>query len=86
MASTAKVSNHIPSYTSVVGVYMLTVLFDAVKNLNLDEFMQKQQFRGVFTRFIYLFIYLFSHLADAFIQSDLQMRTLWKQSKPTKEQ
>ncbi len=23
-----------------------------------------------------LFIYLFSHLADAFIQSDLQMRTL----------
>ncbi len=32
------------------------------------------------------FIYLFSHLADAFIQSDLQMRTLWKQSKPTKEQ
>ncbi len=26
--------------------------------------------------FIYLFIYLFSHLADAFIQSDLQMRTL----------
>ncbi len=25
---------------------------------------------------IYLFIYLFSHLADAFIQSDLQMRTL----------
>ncbi len=25
--------------------------------------------------FIYLF-YLFSHLADAFIQSDLQMRTL----------
>ncbi len=33
----------------------------------------------------YLFI-IFSHLADAFIQSDLQMRTLWKQSKPTKEQ
>ncbi len=24
----------------------------------------------------YLFIYLFSHLSDAFIQSDLQMRTL----------
>ncbi len=23
-----------------------------------------------------IFIYLFSHLADAFIQSDLQMRTL----------
>ncbi len=31
-------------------------------------------------------IYLFSHLADAFIQSDLQMNTLYKQSKPTKEQ
>ncbi len=29
---------------------------------------------------------LFSHLADAFIQSDLQMRTLLKQSKPTKEE
>ncbi len=27
----------------------------------------------------------FSHLAEAFIQSDLQMRTI-KQSKPTKEQ
>ncbi len=24
----------------------------------------------------YIFIYLFSHLADTFIQSDLQMRTL----------
>ncbi len=33
-------------------------------------------------------LYLFSHLADAFIQIDLnrQMRTLQKQSKPTKEQ
>ncbi len=34
----------------------------------------------------YDLFYLFSHLADAFIQSDLQMRTLLKQSKPTKEQ
>ncbi len=25
---------------------------------------------------IYLFIYLFSHLADAFVQSDLQMRAI----------
>ncbi len=32
------------------------------------------------------FIFLFSHLADTFIFSDLQMRTLQKQSKPTKEQ
>ncbi len=32
-----------------------------------------------------IFIYLFSLLADAFIQSDLQIRTLQKQSKPTKE-
>ncbi len=26
--------------------------------------------------YIYLVIYLFSHLADAFVQSDLQMRTI----------
>ncbi len=30
--------------------------------------------------------YLFSHLTDAFIQSDLQIRTLLKHLKPTKEQ
>ncbi len=35
---------------------------------------------------LYIYIYiLFSHLADAFIQSDLQMRTL-EAIKPTKEQ
>ncbi len=35
---------------------------------------------------IIIIFYLFCPLADAFIQSDLQMRTLLKQSKLTKEQ
>ncbi len=30
----------------------------------------------LYARFIHIFIYLFSHLADTFIQSDLQMRAI----------
>ncbi len=33
-----------------------------------------------FSKFNVNFVFLFSHLADAFIQSNLQMRTLKKQS------
>ncbi len=40
----------------------------------------------LYSSFFFFFFFFFCHFADAFIQSDLQLRTLWKQSKPTKEQ
>uniref|UniRef100_A0A8C2B124 protein-tyrosine-phosphatase n=1 Tax=Cyprinus carpio TaxID=7962 RepID=A0A8C2B124_CYPCA len=42
-ASTAQVSNYILSGRSFALAFLLTVLFDAVKNLNLEGFMQIQQ-------------------------------------------
>uniref|UniRef100_A0A8C1E9S2 protein-tyrosine-phosphatase n=1 Tax=Cyprinus carpio carpio TaxID=630221 RepID=A0A8C1E9S2_CYPCA len=42
-ASTAQVSNYILSGRSFAVAFLLTVLFDAVKNLNLEGFMQIQQ-------------------------------------------
>ncbi len=51
---------------------MLKYLFKAFFS---DSYLQHYHDRLYINLFIY-FIYLFSHLADAFIQSDLQMRTL----------
>ncbi len=76
-----------------LGVFTLNVRFKSSSEIVADEIDSSLILTGLsqggfsFFLFVFTFTFTFSHLADAFIQSDLQMRTIEaiKTNKKTKQ-
>ncbi len=68
--------SYTPAYTNDSECYVCYIIYGIISGVG-TYYTEVRVMAGAFmSRECFYFIYLFSHLTDAFIQSDLQIRTL----------